>query len=664
MYLLFVYILFVSFFFPLIFGRFLNRLIVGVFTSFCIFLSFVFCVYFFFEVGFNQSACELILFDWIHIDNLCLRFCFLYDAITSTMLVIITFISFLVHVYSIEYMKEDPHQIRFFSYISLFTFFMVILVTAGNLVQLFIGWEGVGIVSYLLINFWYSRLDANKSSIMAIFLNKIGDISLLISSSLLFVVYCSLDFSVLFGVHSFDVLLTDGNIFWIQFVGFFLVLAAIAKSAQLGLHLWLPEAMEGPTPVSSLIHAATMVTAGIFLLVRCSFLFDQLSNVCMWIILIGSLTTFFGSSIGVFQYDIKKIIAYSTCSQLGYMFLACGLLGYQNSMFHLVNHAFFKALLFLSAGAIIHCVSHEQDYRKMGGFLFFFPFSYICVLLGSFSLMGFPFLSGFYSKEGILHLFLNFFAESLDFFFYWLFFCFFFSYISIILTLVYSAKLLFYVFFQSYNGFFFYLKNIQYESLFMIFPLFCLVYLTIFSGYFTYDVFVGNGTDFWRNSLYVPLFNVEMNSLVREMSIVDKSFVYVLNYEFFDYMKDLPLFWVFYFLFVIVIMYSFFFSRVYLFDLIFSSFWIVNIFHSVNKKWVWIEKMFISFFIDICFFFGRSIYFFVEKGFVENVGSYGLSSIIQSFVYYYSFSVKGLIYHYFGFLLVGLFLLLHLVFQG
>jgi NADH-ubiquinone oxidoreductase chain 5 len=323
-------------------------------------------------------------------------------------------------------MKEDPNQIRFFSYISLFTFFMIVLITSGNLIQLFIGWEGVGIVSYLLVNFWYSRIDANKSSIMAILTNKVGDISFLLAISILFIIFKSFDFSIIFSLTTSKNINIVENLLY--YICFFFIIAGVGKSAQIGLHIWLPEAMEGPTPVSSLIHAATMVTAGIFLIIRCSFLFIVVPNVLIWLILFGSITTFLGSSIGLFQYDIKKIIAYSTCSQLGYMFLSCGLIGFDNSIFHLINHAFFKGLLFLSAGSIIHCFSHEQDFRKMGNLYLFLPISYISILIGSLSLVGFPFLSGFYSKEKIIMLFFNLYVNSFDLYFLlnWFFFFIFF----------------------------------------------------------------------------------------------------------------------------------------------------------------------------------------------------------------------------------------------
>lgn len=435
MYLLILYFLFSSFFVAFFLGRFFSRKHIGFFTSLCVFCSLLVSLFTFYEVGLNGSTCIISLFSWIHLDLLDLNFNFLFDSLTVSMLVVVTFISFLVHIYSIEYMREDPHQIRFFSYISIFTFFMVILVTAGNLVQLFIGWEGVGICSYLLINFWYSRVDANKSSIMAMVTNKVGDICLLVAFAVVFYIYKSFDFSVIFSYHMVNAFYYTLDSDLIFIICFLFILGAVGKSAQLGLHVWLPEAMEGPTPVSSLIHAATMVTAGIFLLIRCSFLFDLVPSIYLIILFFGSLTTFLGSSIGLFQHDIKKIIAYSTCSQLGYMFLSCGLLGYTNSIFHLINHAFFKALLFLSAGLIIYCFSHEQDYRKMGSLIFFFPFAYISILIGSLSLIGFPFLSGFYSKEKIVQLFFNLFYLQFDsygllnLFFFFLFFCFCFNYL-------------------------------------------------------------------------------------------------------------------------------------------------------------------------------------------------------------------------------------------
>jgi len=322
------------------------------------------------------------------------------------MLIVVTLISSLVHLYSTEYMSHDPHLTRFMSYLSLFTFFMLILITANNFLQMFVGWEGVGLSSYLLINFWFTRIQANKSAIKAMLVNRVGDFFILLALFAIYFVFNSLDYDVVFSLVPLMTTyqITIGNFLFsaIDLICLFLFLGAMGKSAQLGLHTWLPDAMEGPTPVSALIHAATMVTAGVFLLARCSFLFEFSPLVLNFIMLIGASTAFFASTTGLFQNDIKKVIAYSTCSQLGYMIFACGLSSYEVGIFHLSNHAFFKALLFLGAGSIIHAVSDEQDMRKMGGLKNLLPFSYSIMLIGSLALVGFPFLTGFYSKDLIL----------------------------------------------------------------------------------------------------------------------------------------------------------------------------------------------------------------------------------------------------------------------
>lgn len=573
MYLLILYFLFQSFFVSFFFGRLFSRKYIGFFTSICVFISFLLSIILFYEVALNSSECFFSLFNWITIDLLFLDFNFLFDSLTVSMLSVVTLISFLVHIYSIEYMKDDPHQIRFFSYISIFTFFMVILVTAGNLVQLFIGWEGVGLCSYLLINFWYSRIDANKSSIMAMVTNKVGDLCLLISFSAIFYLYNSFDYSVIFSSYMIQALSLEVDLYLFSIVGVFFILGAVGKSAQLGLHIWLPEAMEGPTPVSSLIHAATMVTAGIFLVIRCSFIFELLPSLLVLILFFGSATTFLGSSIGLFQNDIKKIIAYSTCSQLGYMFLSCGLLGYSNSIFHLINHAFFKALLFLSAGLIIYCFSHEQDFRKMGGLIYFFPFAYISILIGSLSLMGFPFFSGFYSKEKIVQFFFNLFYVSFDSYYLLNFFFFlsFLSFMSIIFTTLYSIKLLIFVFFVKYNGYRYNMFNIQYASFYMLLPLFILIYFSVFSGFFLQDMFVGAGTDFWGSALMISLVDVESISFLVNNEYIAYNTFYLFNYEYYKYLRQVPLVWVVYFSILFLFMYTLFKPRSYLFNIKYSS---------------------------------------------------------------------------------------------
>lgn len=315
-----------------------------------------------------------------------------------SMLVLILGVSSLVHLFSTSYMDGDPHLPRFMGYLSLFTFFMIILVTSNNLVQLFIGWEGVGLCSYLLINFWFIRIQANKSAIKAMIVNKFGDIGVLLSMALIWKYFGSFHYSSLFSYPN----ICQENV--LNMISVLLLLGVIGKSAQIGLHMWLPDAMEGPTPVSALIHAATMVTAGVFLIIRLSPIFENTPVISLLIILVGSFTAFFSSTIGLTQNDFKKVIAYSTCSQLGYMVMICGFSQYNLGLFHLINHGFFKALLFLSAGSIIHSLFDEQDLRKSGSMLVITPLTYSCILIGSLSLMGLPFLTGFYSKDLIIEM--------------------------------------------------------------------------------------------------------------------------------------------------------------------------------------------------------------------------------------------------------------------
>lgn len=324
---------------------------------------------------------------WVHLDMT-----FLFDELSVGMMIPICTVSFLVHMYALGYMGGDPHIQRFFSYLSLFTFFMLVMVTANNWLLLFIGWEGVGLVSYLLIGFWFTRLRAGQAAIQAFLMNRIGDTGLFLAMALAVTLTGDLEFE------TFHALLPSLNPLWTTLLGLLILLAVIAKSGQLGLHAWLPQAMEGPTPVSALIHAATMVTAGIYLLLR----FNGLFGFSPLLMALGAATALFGAVYGYVQTDMKRTIAYSTTSQLGYMVMACGLGQYPLALAHLVNHAFFKALLFLSAGAVIHAIGDEQDLRKMGGLMKLMPITYITSMVGSLSLVALPFLTGFFSKDYIL----------------------------------------------------------------------------------------------------------------------------------------------------------------------------------------------------------------------------------------------------------------------
>nr|WJJ70081.1 NADH dehydrogenase subunit 5 [Resomia ornicephala] len=399
MYILILYLPLLSFLLCSFFGRKLGYKGSKILSVTFLFITFSISIIIFNEVINKGTSTNIFLLNWFNLGLLHNNFNILFDNITCSMLILVTFISFLVHLFSTSYMDNDPHIQRFMSYLSLFTFFMLILITSNNFIQLFIGWEGVGICSYLLINFWYTRIQANKAAIKAMVINKVGDIGLLLGIIFLWKNSGLVFYNNIFPLYF--ILPLGESLNWINIL---LFVGVIGKSAQIGLHMWLPDAMEGPTPVSALIHAATMVTAGVFLIIRSSPLFDLTPFVLLIIIFIGSLTAFFSATIGLVQNDIKKVIAYSTCSQLGYMVMICGFSYYSSSLFHLLNHGFFKALLFLSAGSIIHAINDEQDLRKMGSLKYSLPISFICIIIGSISLMGLPFMTGFYSKDLILEL--------------------------------------------------------------------------------------------------------------------------------------------------------------------------------------------------------------------------------------------------------------------
>jgi NADH-quinone oxidoreductase subunit L len=396
-----------------LFGRVIGARPSELVTTIFLFISAALSILVFNDVALQGHKHIVQLLPWIHSGNLAVDWTIRVDGITAVMLVVVTGVSSLVHLYSIGYMADDPHRARFFSYLSLFTFAMLALVTANNFLQLFFGWEGVGLASYLLIGFWYTRPSANAAAIKAFVVNRVGDFGFALGIFGIYAVFKTLDFDAVFQAapalahkqfvfagHGVDILTT---LCLLLFVG------AMGKSAQIGLHTWLPDAMEGPTPVSALIHAATMVTAGVFLVCRCSPLFQLAPAAAEFVTFIGATTAFFAASVGLFQNDIKRVIAYSTCSQLGYMFAGAGVAAYDSAMFHLFTHAFFKALLFLSAGAVIHSMHHEQDMRKMGGLARAIPFTWAMMLIGNLALtgVGIPYLSvglaGFYSKDSIIN---------------------------------------------------------------------------------------------------------------------------------------------------------------------------------------------------------------------------------------------------------------------
>jgi proton-translocating NADH-quinone oxidoreductase chain L len=439
--------------------------------------------------------------NWILSDVFEVNWVFSIDALTYTMLLVVLSVSTLVHLYSTEYMSEDPHTARFVSYLSLFTFFMLILVTSNNFVSLFLGWEGVGLCSYLLISFWFTRIQANKAAIKAMVVNRVSDLFFTIGILAIFFTFKSVEFNTVFALAPY---LTDSaainlagySVPPLTLITFLLFLGAMGKSAQIGLHTWLPDAMEGPTPVSALIHAATMVTAGVFLIIRCSPLFECVPGVLNLIVLVGAATAFMAATSGLLQNDLKKVIAYSTCSQLGYMIFVCGLSSYTASLFHLSTHAFFKALLFLSAGAVIHAVAGEQDMRKFGGLARMLPYTYAAFFVGSIALMGVPFLSGFYSKDLILEiaggsaLITPRFAYSLGL-------------ISAFFTSFYSFRLLYLAFYGESRTARVPLEHTHELTGRMATALLLLSFGSVFLGILGRDLFVGPGTDFWNGSVTV-----------------------------------------------------------------------------------------------------------------------------------------------------------------
>lgn len=545
--------------------------------------------------------------DWIYSEDLFINWSFCFDSLTCVMIVVVTFISSLVHLYSTEYMERDPHLPRFMSYLSLFTFFMLILVTADNFLQMFVGWEGVGVSSYLLINFWFTRIQANKAAIKAMLVNRIGDFFLLLGMFTIYINFGSLDYDAVFS----SVAVGSNNLFLlntykinsIDLICMFLFFGAMGKSAQIGLHTWLPDAMEGPTPVSALIHAATMVTAGVFLVCRCSYFFEFSSVGCFLVIGVGSMTAFFAATTGLFQNDMKRVIAYSTCSQLGYMIFACGLSGYEVGMFHLSNHAFFKALLFLGAGSVIHAVSDEQDMRKMGGLKSTLPFTYAVIFIGSLALTGFPFLAGFYSKDIILELAACTYHSAGQF-----------AYIlgvfAAFCTAYYSMRLLFLVFLSSPNGNKRLITNVHEGSWKMSLPLFLLGLLSIFVGFISKDLFIGFGNQFWNTAIY-------LNPLIYTMADIE-----FLNVEY----KLLPLCLT---LFGLLLAYFLYGYNSWEYVIVKKVSFFVKTATFFNKKW-YFDRLYNQIFVQKIL--NKSYYYFyqnVDRGLIEKIGPFGLVTGIR-----------------------------------
>jgi len=636
MYLLLVFLSFLGFLIAGLFGRFLGPKGSSFVTTGCLIVSFLFSLIAFYEIGLMGSPVYIKLFTWVSSEALVVNWGFLFDSLTVLMCVVVTFISSLVHIYSIEYMSHDPHLPRFMSYLSLFTFFMLILVTADNFIQMFLGWEGVGLCSYLLINFWFTRIQANKAAVKAMIINRIGDFSLIIGILILFVNFKTVDYATaavltpMFKTHSVNFLNLNFNT--LTLISIFLFLGAVGKSAQLGLHTWLPDAMEGPTPVSALIHAATMVTAGVFLLARTSFIYEYALNALTFVSILGASTAFFASTVGLLQNDLKRVIAYSTCSQLGYMIFSCGLSNYSAGIFHLANHAFFKALLFLGAGAVIHAVNDEQDMRKMGGLKNLIPFTYSAMLVGSLALIGFPFLAGFYSKDLILELAYGKFTYSSHF-----------SYIlgtlGAFLTAFYSTRLLCLTFLVKPNGYRTVIGFAKETFSFIFIALFILVIPSIFVGFCTKDMVVGVGSDFFGSAIYVN---------PKTLHVFDGEFIVF-------FYKILPVAFSLFGAILSFMLYNF--QPNILFVLKTSNLG-RKIYNFLNKKWFF-DKIYNELLGQFFFKFGYSVsYKLIDRAAFEIVGPTGLSSTISKAASQLHKTQTGSLYHYLLILLTGLTFLL------
>jgi len=631
MYLLLVFLSIIGSCLAGLFGRYLGSWGSAFITTGCLFLSLLLSLFAFYEVALVGCFVYIKLTTWISSEVLNVDWGFMFDSLTVTMCVVVTFVSFLVHLYSTEYMSHDPHLSRFMSYLSLFTFFMLILVTADNFVQMFVGWEGVGLCSYLLINFWFTRIQANKAAIKAMIINRIGDFCLLIGMLLIFINFKAIDYATVAVLAPFfkttTVNFLNLNVHLLSVIGIFLFLGAVGKSAQLGLHTWLPDAMEGPTPVSALIHAATMVTAGVFLLARSSFIYEHVNNVLGFITIIGALTSIFASTTGLVQNDMKRVIAYSTCSQLGYMVFACGLSNYSVGIFHLSNHAFFKALLFLSAGSVIHAVNDEQDMRKIGGLKKLVPFTYSMMVIGSLALIGFPFLTGFYSKDLILEIsygkysllgYLSYFLGTFGAF----------------LTAFYSTRLLYLTFLSKPTGH----KQVicyAYDSGPQItVALGCLAIPSIIVGYYTKDMIVGVGSHFFGTAIYVNMQN---------FNLFDAEFIPL-------FYKTLPVNLSLFGLILAFVLYNF--RSKFLFK-IKTSMLGKKIYNFLNRKWFF-DKIYNEYFGQFFFKFGYSIsYKFIDRGIFEILGPTGLSNTAVRIASSLHKMQTGNIYHYTLTILIG-----------
>ena len=599
-------------------------------TCMCLILSSLLMTVAFYEVGLCGSPVSINLGSWIDSEIMLISWEFYFDQLTVSLGLAVLYCSSLIHIYSISYMSEDPHPQRFMSYLSAFTAGMLILISGGNYFVMFIGWEAIGVVSYLLINFYFTRIQANKASILAFTMNRVGDMGMSIGFFAIFSIFGSLNYSTIFSLAPFI------NETAITIISLLLLMGALAKSANIPFHSWLPGSMEAPTPVSALLHAATLVTAGIYLLLRSSPILEFSPTALLVITLIGSTTAFFAATSGLVQNDLKRIIAFSTISQLGYMVMAIGLSQYNVALMHTVNHAFFKALLFLGAGAVIHSFSDQQDIRKMGGLIKFLPFTYSVMLVGSLSLLATPFLTGFYSKDLILELAYGHYSFSGIY-------AFILGSITAGITAFYSFRLISLVFLTTPNGNKQSYLNSHESNLAIIIPLFILALFSILFGFVFSDLFVGVGSDFFGNSLFIHPNNISLIEAEFSLNIIIKLLPAILSFTgallaILMYHKT-PEFFNFENKFVLVHKIYNFLSGKYYFDVIYNKFFIssgLQLGYTISKE--------------------------IDRGAIELLGPNGLSKTFTNTGNNIAKLDTGLVTTYSLYITLGLLSLLILVF--
>ncbi len=592
-------------------------------------LSLLFSIIAFAEVAIGGNPITIDIGRWITSGSFVANWSLRFDTLTAVMLIVVTGVSSMVHIYSIGYMSHDNARARFMSYLSLFTFAMLMLVTADNLVQMFFGWEGVGVASYLLIGFWYKKDTAHTAAMKAFVVNRVGDFGFALGILAVYALFGTVQFDEIFAQASsmvgLDINFLGASLPALEVASILLFIGAMGKSAQLGLHTWLPDAMEGPTPVSALIHAATMVTAGVFMVCRLSPMIEYAPIALDVITIVGALTAIFAATVGLTQFDIKRVIAYSTCSQLGYMFFAAGVSAYPAAMFHLTTHAFFKALLFLGAGSVIHAMSNEQDLRRMGGIRKKVPVTYAMMWIGSLALAGFPFFAGYYSKDMILEAAYGAYSSTGSFAF-WL------GCAAAFLTAFYSWRLLIMAFHGKPRASAETMAHVHESPKVMTLPLLVLAIGAIFAGWLGYELFVGkNMQQFWGESIFILPTHMAMENAhyvptwVKLLPIVLASSGVILAVLFYAVWTDMPAH------------IAKAFRPIYLF---------------FYNKW-YFDELYDAIFVRPSVRFGAYLWQRGDKGVIDHFGPDGLSAIVYRMSARASRIQTGFVFHYAFAMLIG-----------